>query len=647
MKLISLKFTNFCGFKDFLFEPKGDDVVVYGDNATGKTTIYNGFLWLLFDKGSDFKSFNPKPLDENGKEINGLDNTVEGLLDIDGKTISLKKTMRELWVKKRGTGNKVFSGHETSYWINEVPCSQREYKNTVAAFAPSEDVFKLLSSPYYFASIIPWKKRRELLLDVVGDVSIEDVIKSVTGLSEIPKLLGDTYTVDEYMTLLNQRLSSLNRDLREIPVRIDEAESLKVDEKKLMPKATITKKMKELKEQLITLRNRRQAIKDSKSNTGFRQRIREIEIERAEIISEAESKVREKIMTFREDRQKLSLRLNKYRQIVEASEIAKDNVADIEARLVSLRQEYARVKDEEFVPVDEMKCSECGQLIPEKLQQASFMVRKSNSLAKINAEGKSLKAKVEHFNADVAAGENAVIEVQKLQAEINNLDYQIEHHSDIDDGYKNLIAEKDKEIEKLKNGDGLDDEELKKLNAEDERLKEEIELVKQENEKLIETKRIYESNKRIEKRIADLMKQEKNVVSNIEKFEGQKFLFEKFIKAKVSLLETRIEDALCFPGLSIKMFIENINGGLTECCEVLYNGVPFNSGLNHGAQIVVGMKIINLLSKHYDMLVPLFIDNSEAITSIPQIDTQIILLQVNNEYPELRVLDIPATDNPI
>ena len=646
MKLISLKFKNFCGFKDFLFEPNGDDVVVYGDNGTGKTTIYNGFLWLLFDKNSEFKSMNPKPLDENGKEIPGLENTVEGVLEINGKEFALKKTMRELWVKKRGTGNKVFSGHETSYWIDDVPCSQRKYKNTVASFAHDAETFKLLSSPYYFSTIVQWKQRRDTLMDIVGDVTVEDVVQSVRGLSEVPKLIGDKYSVDEYSQLVGQRISAMNRELKEIPIRIDEAEANKVDERTLKAKATITKEIKALKQQLLEIRTRRQEIKDEQSNTNLRRRIREVELERAEILSEAESKVREEIFKLRDKVSALDIRMRKYQQVIEASDRAKDRLADIEIKLGELRKEYARVKESEFTPSeDEVICGECGQEIPLKLQQAAFMVRKSNTLASVNREGRSLKEKTAGFKADVAAGDEAMIEVKKLQAEINDLNYKIEHNREIDEEYKKRIAEKDAEIERLKSGEGVaDGETLRKFAEEDEQLKAEIEEVKAEHEALVAMKRTYESNKRIDARIDQLMKEEKKLAKDIEEYERQKYLLEKFTKAKVSILEGKLEDALKFPGLSIKMFSENINGGLVECCEVLYNGIPFNGGLNHSAQIAVGMKLVNLLSKHYEMQVPLFIDNSEAITSVPKIDTQIILLQVSNEYPDIRVIEIPVTD---
>ena len=59
IRLIRLELKNFKGLRDTEFYPDGKNAEVYGDNATGKTTIYDGFLWLLTGKdsaGKDVKS---------------------------------------------------------------------------------------------------------------------------------------------------------------------------------------------------------------------------------------------------------------------------------------------------------------------------------------------------------------------------------------------------------------------------------------------------------------------------------------------------------------------------------------------------------------------------------------------------------------
>lgn len=61
MKLLRLTLNNFQGIKSLTLEFNGSSASVYGDNATGKTTVYNALTWLLFDKASTgVKNFTPK-----------------------------------------------------------------------------------------------------------------------------------------------------------------------------------------------------------------------------------------------------------------------------------------------------------------------------------------------------------------------------------------------------------------------------------------------------------------------------------------------------------------------------------------------------------------------------------------------------------
>lgn len=56
MKLNKLTLRNFKGVTDFTLDIGGNNASVYGDNSTGKTTLYDAFLWLLFGKNSAGKS---------------------------------------------------------------------------------------------------------------------------------------------------------------------------------------------------------------------------------------------------------------------------------------------------------------------------------------------------------------------------------------------------------------------------------------------------------------------------------------------------------------------------------------------------------------------------------------------------------------
>ena len=91
-----------------------------------------------------------------------------------------------------------------------------------------------------------------------------------------------------------------------------------------------------------------------------------------------------------------------------------------------------------------------------------------------------------------------------------------------------------------------------------------------------------------------------------------------------------------FKYAKFKLFEEQINGGIAECCETTYKGVDF-SDLNNAARISIGVDIINTLCKLNDKYAPIITDNAESVTNIPQTTSQMICLVVSAEDKTLRV----------
>jgi hypothetical protein len=84
------------------------------------------------------------------------------------------------------------------------------------------------------------------------------------------------------------------------------------------------------------------------------------------------------------------------------------------------------------------------------------------------------------------------------------------------------------------------------------------------------------------------------------------------------------------------MFENQLNGGISETCEALVNGVPFSS-LNTATKVNAGIDVINALSKFYETQVPIFIDNRESVTNILENTKQIVNLVVDSECEILTI----------
>ena len=221
MELMRLTLTNFKGIKSFTLEPQGQDCDVFGDNATGKTTLADAFMWLLFDKDSaNRKDFQIKTLGPDGQPEHGLDHTVEAVLAMDdGKIITLKKTFREKWTKKRGESEKRFTGHQTEYWVNDVPVKAGEYQQHINGLI-GEELFRLITNPMFFPSM-HWEKQRAMLLAICGDMSDEMVIASDQDLAKLTDILNG-HSVNDYRKIVAERIKKLNEEIAKIPIRIDE-----------------------------------------------------------------------------------------------------------------------------------------------------------------------------------------------------------------------------------------------------------------------------------------------------------------------------------------------------------------------------------------------------------------------------------------
>ena len=149
IKLLTLKLQNFKGIKQLEINFEGKNTNIYGKNATGKTTIFDAFKWLFFDKDSnDRKDFNIKTLDSNNKPIHFLEHSVEAVLLIDGQDTIFKKVFQEKWVKRRGQEQQEFAGHETSYWIDEVPIKKKDYKSEIVIDKSWKELQKNLKRAY-------------------------------------------------------------------------------------------------------------------------------------------------------------------------------------------------------------------------------------------------------------------------------------------------------------------------------------------------------------------------------------------------------------------------------------------------------------------------------------------------------------------
>ena len=263
------------------------------------------------------------------------------------------------------------------------------------------------------------------------------------------------------------------------------------------------------------------------------------------------------------------------------------------------------------------------------------MLEKSTRLEKINADGKMYSVFVQR-----AQNEN-----EDLRVKITALDVTIQS---IQGMVKNLITE----IDALKSKPVSDHPESHALRLQKETLESqlsELQLGSRDSandirEKIaavshgIEEHRAVlaqiEHNKKAGARIEELKAEERKLAGEYEKVDRDAFLCDLFVKTKVSMLTEKINSRFEFT--RFVLFEDQINGGISETCRVMVNGIPYEN-LNNAMRIQSGMDVIRTMQKHYGVMAPCWIDNRESIVELPKMDCQVISLVVSAEDKTLRI----------
>ena len=632
IQILKIALQNFKGIRSLSME-FGTTTNIYGTNEAGKTTIFDAFLWLMFGKDSmNSATFDIKTLDANGSPIHNLEHSVEAFLMADGQTVSLKKVFQEKYTRRRGSAASEFTGHTTDYWFNGVPVKEKEYQERIKGLV-NESVFRLVTDPRYFNEAMHWAERRKILMEICGDVSAQDVIASDSGLAGLESIL-DGHGIEDAKKIIASKRKEINDELAKIPVRIDEA---------ARSKAEIIADISEVPGRIKSLQGEKEELERQLAdlhNGGALSRKRiELQNVEAEILRARNAwgedqriliaPLQDEIETLHEKIRECSRKAGNLESDLSAH---RENKAAYERELVTLRDEWTRIDGQEISISD--TCPTCNRALPEiQVNEAREKANKARAekLSGINARGKDRKAKADEFGAFILQTTN---EIENLRAESRALEGQEGTIKAKIDGIKAQTPDLS-EIEQRKSAiqaeidniqasaQGMINEVQDKINE----IKDRIMGLQAELQRV-------ENNKAAEKRVAELQAQEKKLAGEFEKLESDLFKVENFIRAKVALLEARINGA--FRLVRFKLFEDQINGGLTETCITTLNGVPYPS-INNAGRIQAGMDIIKALQGHYGITAPVWIDNRESIVDLPEMPGQTISLIVSEKDGKLRI----------
>jgi predicted nuclease with TOPRIM domain len=100
-------------------------------------------------------------------------------------------------------------------------------------------------------------------------------------------------------------------------------------------------------------------------------------------------------------------------------------------------------------------------------------------------------------------------------------------------------------------------------------------------------------------------------------------------KARIDLNTAKINSM--FDSVQFQLYKENLVGTTEECCIARNKKGVKIANTNTAEKIQAGLEIIRVLSDNAGLSVPIFIDNRESISVIPQMNCQIINLYKTND----------------
>lgn len=649
MKLITLTLENFKGIQSFSLDAEGQNAEVYGSNGCGKSTLFDAFTWLLFGKNShDEKDFGIKTLDENGEVIPRIDHKVTAVIEHDGRQIELTRTYKEKWRKQRGAAEAVMVGNTTEYAYGPVgaatPISAGEYAKAINGLI-DEKIFKLITDPLYFNERLSWQERRQLLMQLCGDVTDEEIVKDNADLEEVLNLAAGR-DLETTKKGVRAAIRATNKEKDEIGPRIDECRKGLVDiNLASLDDARID--IKTIPEKIEALRQEKMAKSAMDQKVKAQEELATIKAKIVAMKSARETAYQERMRDLMNKEMEAQKSASDQKEICDglwAQHAAfRDEITRINEGVEALRNRFREVFSRVYtkIPIDTI-CPTCGQNLPpertEKAKaameedEADFKRQKAELLKKIREEGKAKKA-------DLEAKQKELTDLEmKAKAADENLALRRDFRDEYATRAKLLkVADPGEEEVRLI-------QQAMDIKAHMDQPNENPTLAQYDQEigtltaKLDAAKAIIaaaDRNNLLNARISDLLKEEKDLSMHLIDLERQLYLCEQFVREKTDRLSAKLQEKI--PNVQFIMFRPNVtNEGIEECCETSYHGVPYKD-LNTGARINVGLEIIKALAEEYHVTAPIFIDNAESVVKLVDMPSQLIRLIVSENDKQLRV----------
>lgn len=600
-------------------------------NGKGKSSIATAYNWCLFNCDYELKDNPVVRREVGGKSVDDMDTSVELVLDVDEKEVTMKKVQKRTY-SKDGSSYK----DDNKYFINDVPKTLKDFNTYLNV---DMNVFKMCSNINGFLNQKP-EDMREYLFDLVEDVSDIDVARQQTELAELVPLLSK-YTAEELLAMNKATKAKITKDLPILDGQIKEKER-DIQLKQAIDTSDLELQKNSLKEQIAD------CVAKQTDNDKL---MAEYDRASADIINlkfelnDMSRKANEE--NFKQRRRIDDEIVDVKRKIDEISrgiETANDEIEKANAvigryalELQEARGTWTKLHEMQF-DENEKICQMCGQELPAdkvELLIKNFESKKASALESEAERGNKIKFLVDSeresvakLNEEIAAHES---EKKEQEAKLKDLESQLAALPvEIDvtgtDEYKALekqIAEKEQAMHKANDVSAIKAE----LKARETDLRRQL----SDCENQIAKSDTSADEQRLEELKKTRLDSEQNK-ANAEKILA---LLEELDKAKNETLSEAINSH--FELVKWQLFELAKNGNYKSVCIPKVDGKSILTTMsNKGNRILGRVDICKSIQKISSISCPIFLDDSESLSTDNQkrvagmVDSQLIMLIVND-----------------
>lgn len=608
-----------------------DITKIMAKNGVGKSTIATAYNWCLFNSDYELKDNPVVRRIVNGKAIDDIDTSVELIFDIAGKRVSMKKVQKRTYNK-----DKTSYKDDNKYFINDVPKTLKDFNSYLDV---DMNVFKMCSNINGFLNQKPIEMR-EYLFDLIGDISNYDIVQQNDELSGLILLL-EKYTAEELTSMNKATISKINKDLPILDGQIKEKER-DIQLKKEVDISDLEAKKNSIKQQLNDC-----ILKQSDND----QLLAEYDKQSEDILnlkfalSDMERKANE---NNDKDRKRIESQINNLNYVIKDAESsvkgtesliksANYKMTELQEELTNSRDKWKTEKERIFDETS-LICPYCKQEYPtekkDKLQE-DFKVHKENQLKKITSNGNASKKALDDTTATLRVLERDLIDrKEKLEKHKNDLVELQKQLSELPQDINITETEEYKELEsKIAEKEAI----MHKANSISEVKKElktqETSLREQLSD--CENQIAQSDTTSDEQRLEELKQLRINAEQNKANAEKILNMLDILDRVKNEALSEEINSH--FNLVQWKLFELAKNGNYKSVCIPTVDGKSILTTMsNKGNRILGKLDICNSIQKISNLSVPIFLDDSESLSSDNQkkittiIDSQLIMLIVND-----------------